>query len=135
MLLLAASEAWVAVVASAVGGLIGFMTSWLVQRSERADRTAERADRTAERLRTERREAYAALLTRAEDSMHLFQWLAEGHSGPAGIEGDKAEADTFYDREVTPRYRLLKIIGTPKMVEAGRDAPGGERCPPPDEGR
>jgi hypothetical protein len=94
-----------------VGGLIGFMTSWLVHRSERATRIAERS-------RADRKDAYAALLTHAEHSLHLFEWLAEGQFSPAGMEGDKARANTFYDQEVTPRYMVLKIMGKPKVVAA-----------------
>lgn len=118
MVVLAVGDAWVGlvggVVGTAVGGLIGFMTSWLVHRSERADRIAARS-------RAESKEAYAALLTHAEDSMHLFEWLAKGQFSPAGPERDKERADTFYDQEVTPRYRVLKIIGTSKVVEAARE--------------
>ena len=118
MLVLAVSTAWVGVVGTVVGGLFGFITSWLVHRAERADRIAERGH-------AERKEAYAALLTHAENSMHLFQWLAEGQSTAAGVESDKDRANTVYDQEVTPRYMVLKITGTPKVIEAAgamRDA-------------
>jgi hypothetical protein len=88
--LVVAASAWVAVVGTAVGGviggLIGFMTNWYVQRSERADRIAERS-------RTERKDAYAALLTHSEDSMHLFEWLAQNTS-PTKEERDKPTCST-----------------------------------------
>jgi hypothetical protein len=112
----AISDTWGALIGLAgvaLGGLIGFVGSWLVHRSERAERLAERS-------RAERKEAYAALLTKAEDSLQLFQWLAEGQFSPAGAERDREKANTFYDQEVTPRYRVLKIIGPPSVVEAAR---------------
>ena len=114
MVVLAVSAAWVGVVGTAVGGLLGFLSSWLVHRYERNERIAERS-------RAERKEAYAALLTNSEDSMHLYEWLAEGHVSPAGKEVDRKTADHFYDEHVSPRYRVLKIIGTPKVVEGGKE--------------
>ena len=114
MPVLAVSTAWVGVVGTAVGGLLGFMTSWVVHRSERAARIAERS-------RADRKDDYAALLTNAENSLHLFQWLAEGQVSPAGMEGDRAWANTFYDQEVTPRYMVLKIMGEPDVVAAAHE--------------
>lgn len=98
----------------ALGGLIGVVGSWLVHRSERAERQDERS-------RQERKEACVALLTKAEDSLHLFQWLAEGQFTVDGVGADRQKADTFYDQEVTTRYRVLKIIGRPEVVEAARE--------------
>src|SRR4051812_2246511 len=66
MLVLADSSAWIGVAGTAVGGLIGFGTTFLLHRFERN-----------ERGRTERLDAYADWLTRAELSMHLFQRLAD----------------------------------------------------------
>jgi hypothetical protein len=110
MLVLAIDAAWVGVVGVAVGGLLGFATSWVVHRSERADRIAERSRADRKEARAEKKEAYAALLTHAEDSMHLFEWLAKGRFSPAGPVADRASADTFYDHEVTPRGRVLEIL-------------------------
>jgi hypothetical protein len=119
---LALDAAWVGVVGVAVGGLLGFMSSWVVHRSERADRIAERVRADRKEARAEKMEAYAALLTHAEDSMHLFEWLAKGQFGPAGAKSDRDSANTFYDREVTPRYRVLKIlIDNPEVVKAARE--------------
>jgi hypothetical protein len=54
--------------------------------------------------------------------MHLFEWLAKGQFGPAGAKSDRDSANTFYDREVTPRYRVLKIlIDNPEVVKAARE--------------
>jgi hypothetical protein len=112
---LAVSDAWIGLVGVLLGGLIGFVSSWLVHRSERSERTLERS-------RAERKEAYASLLTKAEDSMHKFQWVAEGEFGSQEAERERVqEANVFYDQEVTPRYRVLKIIGPPRVVEAARD--------------
>lgn len=111
MAVLAVDTAWVGLIGTALGGLIGFVASWSVHRMERAERVAERS-------RTERRDLYGAFLTKAEDSLHLFQWLAEGHIGPAGSEADKANANRFYDQEVTPRLMVLRIVGSPSVVEA-----------------
>jgi hypothetical protein len=97
-----------------VGGVLGFVTSWAIHRSERADRIAERS-------RAERLDAYAALLTQAENSLHRFQWLAEGNFSPDGMEMDKARANVFYDEQVTPRYMVLKITGKPGVVKAAGD--------------
>jgi hypothetical protein len=113
MIVLAVSAAWVGVVGTVVGGLLGFLTSWLVHRLERNERIAERS-------RAERKEAYAALLTSAEDSMHLYEKLAKGHFSPAGKEEDRKAAYHFFDETMSPRYRVLKIIGTPKIVKAAR---------------
>jgi hypothetical protein len=63
-------SAWVGVVGTALGGLIGFLTSWLIHRSEREERIEERR-------RAEKKEVYAAFLRCAEDSFHRFQRLAE----------------------------------------------------------
>lgn len=114
MAVLAVSAAWVGVVGAAVGAGIAFVGSWVVHRLERAHTIAER-------LRVEKKEAYASLLTSAEDSMHLFQWLAEGHVGPAGREEDKAKANYFYDQEVTPRLMVLRIIGASQVEEAASE--------------
>ena len=86
------NSAWVGVVGTALGGLIGFATSWFVHRSERDERVGER-------LRAEKKEAYAELLKSAEHSFHLFQWLAEGEISPDGIERDKARANIFTTRK------------------------------------
>ena len=117
MSVLAVSAAWVGVVGAAVGGVLGFATSWAIHRSERADRIAERS-------RAERLDAYADLLTQAENSLHLFQWLAEGEFSPDGMERDKTRAKIFYDEQVTPRYMVLKITGKPEVVEAAGDLRG-----------
>jgi hypothetical protein len=92
MLVLADSSAWIGVAGTAVGGLIGFATTYLLHRFERS-----------ERARTERLEAYAALLTHAELSMHLFQRLADSRLKGAASDEDGVRADTFYDDEVVPR--------------------------------
>ena len=112
MAVLAVDTAWVGVIGTALGGLIGFVASWSVHRMERAARVGEV-------LRTERRDLYGAFLTKAEDSLHLFQWVAEGHISPAGSEADKAKANRFYDQEVTPRLMVLRIVGSPDVVSAG----------------
>jgi hypothetical protein len=121
VLILAESSAWVGVAGTAVGGLIGFAASWLVHRSERAERAAEKInDRVQgldDRSRAEKKEAYAAFLTRAEDSMHLFQFLTDDATGPPGTE-DKAAAIKFYDQEVVPRYRMMELIGAEKPLDA-----------------
>ena len=114
MSVLAVSTAWVGVVGTAVGGVLGFATSWAIHRSERADRIAERS-------RAERLDAYAQLLTQAENSLHLFEWLAEGDSRPDEMERDKTRAKYFYDEEVTPRYMVLKLTAQPAVVEAAHD--------------
>jgi hypothetical protein len=109
MVVLAVSAVWVGVVGTAVGGLIGLLGSVLVHRWARA-----------ERLRAERKEAYAAFLAKAEDSLHLFQWLAEGHFED-GWKEDRARANRFYDQEVTPRLMVLKISGTHEVVEGASE--------------
>jgi hypothetical protein len=114
MAVFAVSAAWAGVIGTALGGFIAFMTSWLVHRMERADRVAERSH-------AERRELYGAFLANAEDSMHLFQWLAEGHFSPAGSDADKQRANFFYDQEVTPRLMMLRIVGTPNVVESASE--------------
>ncbi|MGH2451312.1 MAG: hypothetical protein ACRDGE_08590 [Candidatus Limnocylindria bacterium] len=109
MVVLADSAVWVGVVGTVVGGLIGILGSLLVHRWARA-----------ERLRAERKEAYGAFLAKTEDSLHLFQWLAEGHLED-GWKEDTAKANRFYDQEVTPRLMVLKIIGTRGVVEAASE--------------
>ncbi len=61
------------------------------------------------------------MLTKAEDSFHLFQWLAKGRFGPVGSEEDRKAANLFYDQEVTIRYRALEIIGTSDVARAAHD--------------
>jgi hypothetical protein len=114
MLVLADSTAWVGVAGTTIGILITSIGAWLVRRSERAERISERS-------RTERKDAYAALLTGAENSMHHFQRLAREEYTPAGAENDRASADMFYDDEVVPRYRVLKIIGPTTVVAGARN--------------
>jgi hypothetical protein len=109
MVVLADSAVWVGVVGTAVGGLIAILGSGLVHRWARA-----------ERLRAERKDAYAAFLAKAEDSLHLFQWLAEGHFED-GWKEDGARANRFYDQEVTPRLMVLKMTGAPGVVEAASE--------------
>jgi hypothetical protein len=115
MAVLAVSAAWVGVVGTVAGGLLGIMATLMLHRSERAERTAERS-------RAEKKEAYAALLTYAEDSLHLFERLAEGQfSRPGGEEDDLDKAYNFYDQEVTPRYMVLKIIGEEEVLPAAKE--------------
>lgn len=111
MAVVAVSAVWAGVAGAAVGGLLAFMSSWLVHRSERAERISERS-------RGEMKEACAALLTSAEDSMHLFEWLVKDHYGETASKEDKAKADHFYDQEVTPRVMALRIIGDDEVVGA-----------------
>ena len=103
-MILALDEAWVGVVGVAVGGFFGFVGSWLVHRGERTERLEERS-------RAERKDGYSGFLTSAEDSVHRFQRLAEGHFTGAGRDVDRTTAIFLYDQEVTPRYMVLKIIG------------------------
>lgn len=117
MSVLAVSAAWVGVIGTAVGGFIGVMSSWLVHRLQRADTIAERS-------RTERWDAYGGFLKNAEDSLHRFQWLAEGHVPPDRIKEERTEANYFYDREVTPRLMVLKIFGPPEVVKAASELRG-----------
>lgn len=114
MIVLAVSAEWIGLAGVAIGGVLAFFTSWLVHRSERAERIAERS-------REERKEAYAALLTSTEDAMHLFEWLAEGHYVAAELEAERTRADHFYDDNATQRYRVLKIVGTHETVDAARE--------------
>ena len=115
MAVLAVSAAWVGVVGTIAGGLLGVMATLMLHRSERAERIAERS-------RAERKEAYAALLTSAEDSFHLFERLAEGQFSRAGSEEDDLDkADKFYDDEVTPRYMVQKIIGEEEVLPAAKE--------------
>jgi hypothetical protein len=115
MAVLAVSAAWVGVVGTAVGGLLGAMATLMLHRSERAERIAERS-------RAERKEAYAALLTSTEDSFHLFERLAEGQFSRAGSEEDDLDkAKNFYDHEVTPRYMVQKIIGEEAVLPAAKE--------------
>jgi hypothetical protein len=112
--LLAVSDVWIGVIGTAIGGLIGVLSSWLVH-------VMQRADTIAERTRTERSEAYKGLLMSAEDSLHRFQWLAEGRVRPTTeVEDKRQEANYFYDREVTPRYMVLKIFGPQKVIDASK---------------
>ena len=87
MVVFAVSAAWVGVVGTVVGGVIGLLGSAFVRRWSRADR-----------LREERKDAYGTFLAKAEDSWHLFQWLAEGHFQDGWVE-DRANANRFYDRK------------------------------------
>lgn len=96
-------SAWVGVVGTALGGLLGFMTSWLVHRSERDERVEER-------VRAEKMNSYTAFLRHAEDSFHRFERLAEEEIDPAQIERDKATADHFFDDEVVLDYRVLEFF-------------------------
>jgi hypothetical protein len=115
MAVLAVSAAWVGVVGTIAGGLLGVMATLMLHRSERAERIAERS-------RAERKEAYAALLTYAEDSFHLFERIAEGQFSRAGSqEDDLDKADKFYDDAVTPRYMVQKIIGEEAVLPAAKE--------------
>jgi hypothetical protein len=76
-MILAIDAAWVAVIATGLGALIGFVGSWLAQRSELSERLEERS-------RAERKKDYSGFLTAAEDSVHRFEWLAGGHFTDAG---------------------------------------------------
>jgi hypothetical protein len=111
--LLAVSDVSIGVIGTAIGGLIGVLSSWLVH-------VMQRADTIAERTRTERSETYKGLLTSAEDSLHRFEWIAEGRVPRREVEGKRREADYFYDREVTPRYMVLKIFGPHKVIVASK---------------
>jgi hypothetical protein len=117
MSVLAVSDVWVGVVGvigTAIGASIGAMSSWLVHRWQRADTIAERS-------RAERWDAYGGFLKNAEDSLHRFQWLAEGHVPPERIKEERTEANYFYDQEVTPRLMVLKIFGPTEVVKAASD--------------
>jgi hypothetical protein len=105
------SDVWIGVIGTAIGGLIGAVSSWLVH-------LMQRADTIAERTRTERSDAYRGLLTSAEDSLHRFQWLAEAQVPPERIDEHRREANYFYDREVTPRHMVLKIFGPQPVIDA-----------------
>jgi hypothetical protein len=96
-------SAWVGVVGTALGGLLGFMTSWLVHRSEREERVEER-------LRAEKRAAYTAFLRHAEDSFHRFERLATEKIDPAQTERDKTAANRFLDDEVVLDFRVLEFF-------------------------
>jgi hypothetical protein len=111
MPVLAVDDVWVGVIGTAVGGVIGVLSSWLVHRWQRADTIAERS-------RTERWDAYGEFLKNAEDSLHRFQWLAERHVPPERFKEERTEANYFYDQEVTPRLMVLKIFGPPEVVKA-----------------
>ena len=114
MLVFAESSAWIGVAGTVVGGVIVVTSSWLLHRWERGARLAERS-------RAERKEAYAAFLTNAEDSMHLFQWLTKDASSAAAREDDEARADKFYDGEVVPRYRILELVATRTVLKPARE--------------
>lgn len=115
MVVLAVSaELWVGLIGVALGGLLGFATHAYVRRSERAQAIEERS-------RAERKDAYSALLTSAENSLHRFQWLADRHVDPHRIEHERIEANFYYDQEVTPRYFVLRMTATDAVATAARE--------------
>jgi hypothetical protein len=114
VLVLALSAPWAAVIGAAVGGSIGFLGTLLAQAFARRSMIAERS-------REERKEAYAAFLRSAEDCLHHFERIAEGHVSPAGRDEDIRRANYFYDEEVTPRLRVMEIIGRPPVVGAAKE--------------
>ena len=66
---------------------------------------------------------YAAFLTAAEESMHLFQPLAEKEYGAAENRNKASinKADRFYDDNVVTRYRVLKIIGDENVIKPAKE--------------
>lgn len=110
MIVLALSEAWIALAGVALGAIIGAFGGWAQYHWERDERS-----------RAVRRQAYAEFLTKSEDSLHRFERLAKGQFSSAGSEQDRRTADFFYDDEVTIRYNVVKISGTPRVREAAKE--------------
>ena len=104
MALVALSAGWIGVIGAAVGGLVGVLGTLLGQRLDRHFTIGERS-------REERKEVYVAFLTSVEDSLHQFERLAEGKQTKAGRAEDLRKADYFYDEQVTPRYKVMELIG------------------------
>ena len=119
------SIAWLGGAATFCAGVLAFAAAVWINVSDRKERRDERrrdrADMVADRARAERKEAYAVLLKCAEDSMHKFEWVEKGVFTEDEHERDLEKADVFYDQEVSVRYQVLKMIGTPAVVTAARE--------------
>lgn len=102
--------AWTAIGAlgaAAIGALVVAISTWITTRSQWR---RERVDRR----RDERRDAYAEFLRAANDVAHRIGNLAESDYGEADTDS-KAAAYAF-DTEVTPRFRLIEIVGSDAAV-------------------
>jgi hypothetical protein len=97
-----------------VGVVLGIFSQWLLQRRSRAEARADR-------LRTDRCEAYVALLVSVNECAHQLARVCEhGYGAPSDAEA-RAKAAYFFDQDVTPRHRVVELVGTPEAVDAAAE--------------
>jgi hypothetical protein len=98
-----------------VGVVLGIGSQWLLHRRHQEEALADR-------LHAERREAYTALLVSASECAQLLGSVAAGHGyGETGGEEARQKAAYAVDRDLTPRFRAIELVGTPEAVDAAAE--------------
>jgi hypothetical protein len=98
-----------------LGVALGIGSQWLLHRHDR-DETLD------DRLHTERREAYTALLVSANECGQALGSVAPGHGyGESGGEVERQQAAYAVDRDFTPRFRAIELVGSSDAIDAATE--------------